>query len=184
MSFAGAQSTAQSSGPLPPQLIDPTLITETLIPIFRNEINGLLETAIRTASLIFARKVAAPVAVLIPAGLPKELHGRVQIDATVTSIVNRIAGGAGAVFRMALLPQRRAELLHEIHTPRLDKTSLKLLVQNELRKRAGLYIMAPLRNLLDKQGKYGKYIGAAVSKLINVNVIIDIVGKIIDRLPI
>jgi len=111
-------------------------------------------------------------------------RGRLQIDATVTSIVNRIAGGAGAVFRMALLPQRRAELLHEIHTPRLDKTSLKLLVQNELRKRAGLYIMAPLRNLLDKQGKYGKYIGAAVSKLINVNVIIDIVGKIIDRLPI
>ena len=48
--------------------------------------------------------------------------------------------------------------------------------------RAGVYIMIPMRNFIDKQGKYGRYIGATVSKLLNVDILIDAVGKIIDRL--
>lgn len=157
-------------------------IAESIVPMLREELDGLIGDAVRRASAAFSQAASAPMAILVADGLPRELHGLNPAPAMLSSLIEKLSQSVAAVVRMTCLPQIRIELAREVDTPQMTPESFKLAAEEQLRKYANQFFFDPVREELSRQGKYGEFIARAVFQIINVNVLVDVVFRVLGRL--
>lgn len=150
--------------------------------LLREEFSGLIEEPLKVASATFARATTASVAQLIPAGLPRGLHGLDSAAVTVGALVERLTLMLGSVIQLGCLPQIRIEIPEEVNTPHLSKQGLIDQLTVTLRKYATQYVFAPVREYLERHGRYGQFIARALFQVINVDVLVSLLGRVLERI--